>query len=382
MRRTTASLLTAGLVLGGVFATTTPAVADEPIPLSDAATVVSAIAPGLIDSVAPSDVSRSATPAVPLSIDESEIRPTVSVGDESQQQTPLSITLLDAPASASAASGEFAVFADDLDNNAQYVQATPNGLRLLSATNTVASSQTVTYKLAFDSEGAVTALPEAGGGFLFVNAHGEAIGTISAPWALDANQRSLPTTFTYANGVLTQTIDTSSSATAYPVLADPNWTYSLTYTLGATTPNAVWNELHRCFNCNFPLAGAPSAFPGAGQVMPLTLGGLGNFSVKRNIAYNYTNPNVAPGLNSGFQLEAVAGHVDGAGSTIGFDYYKRFSDGKVVMTVNAFIKNDFVGGNTLYKSLAGDSWGQFAGNLIRNLGLPIPPQEPPTPPRG
>lgn len=43
--------------------------------------------------------------------------------------------------------------------------------------------------------------------------------TIHIPWAVDANGRSLPTTYTYANGVLTQRINTTGAA--FPVVADP-----------------------------------------------------------------------------------------------------------------------------------------------------------------
>lgn len=43
--------------------------------------------------------------------------------------------------------------------------------------------------------------------------------TIHTPWAVDANGKSLPTTYTYANGVLTQRINTTGAA--FPVVADP-----------------------------------------------------------------------------------------------------------------------------------------------------------------
>lgn len=33
--------------------------------------------------------------------------------------------------------------------------------------------------------------------------------------------------------------------------------------------NDAFKELHRCFNCSFPVAGAPHAFPTNGQYIPL-----------------------------------------------------------------------------------------------------------------
>jgi hypothetical protein len=43
--------------------------------------------------------------------------------------------------------------------------------------------------------------------------------TIHTPWAVDASGKSLPTTYTFANGVLTQKINTTGAA--FPVVADP-----------------------------------------------------------------------------------------------------------------------------------------------------------------
>jgi len=45
------------------------------------------------------------------------------------------------------------------------------------------------------------------------------VATIHTPWALDADGKSLPTTYAYANGSLTQKINTTGAA--FPVVADP-----------------------------------------------------------------------------------------------------------------------------------------------------------------
>jgi hypothetical protein len=48
--------------------------------------------------------------------------------------------------------------------------------------------------------------------------------TIKAPWAVDAVGKSLPTKYTFANGVLTQKVDTVGAS--FPVVADPaGWSF-------------------------------------------------------------------------------------------------------------------------------------------------------------
>lgn len=64
--------------------------------------------------------------------------------------------------------------------------------------------------------------PRTGAGTLDV------FGTIEAPWAVDANNRSLPTSYTYADGVLTQTVDLTGAR--FPVVTDPTVTgYGIHY---------------------------------------------------------------------------------------------------------------------------------------------------------
>ena len=45
--------------------------------------------------------------------------------------------------------------------------------------------------------------------------------TIDKPWAVDAAGKNLPTTYAFANGVLTQKINTAGAT--FPVVADPTW---------------------------------------------------------------------------------------------------------------------------------------------------------------
>jgi hypothetical protein len=42
-----------------------------------------------------------------------------------------------------------------------------------------------------------------------------------------------------------------------------------------TSSDDVWKELQRCFNCNFPMGGAPKEFPKVGDKLPLEIKALG-----------------------------------------------------------------------------------------------------------
>jgi len=53
-----------------------------------------------------------------------------------------------------------------------------------------------------------------------------AVGEFQSPWAKDANGRELPTSYRIEGNTLVQTVTTSAS-TAYPIVADPKWTWGI-----------------------------------------------------------------------------------------------------------------------------------------------------------
>jgi hypothetical protein len=86
---------------------------------------------------------------------------------------------------------------------------------------------TITDKTASPTYGFALELPvsthaelEADGSVLITDNDGFAVGGVFKPWAKDANGKSVPTHYSLANGVLTQTIDFTPE-TAFPVVADP-----------------------------------------------------------------------------------------------------------------------------------------------------------------
>jgi hypothetical protein len=61
------------------------------------------------------------------------------------------------------------------------------------------------------------------GGVNIIDSTGAVAGTISPPWALDAIDQGLPTTFTVSGNTVTQHVNTTTAV--FPVVADPHWTW-------------------------------------------------------------------------------------------------------------------------------------------------------------
>ena len=108
-----------------------------------------------------------------------------------------------------------------------HAQHTATSVRMM-ATITDASQTAVSYPLGLPAGVEVKALTD---GSMVVTPRVNnpnrvvEVGSIAAPWAVDANGKSLPTFYTYRNGVLTQHVDLAGAA--YPVVADPYVTFGV-----------------------------------------------------------------------------------------------------------------------------------------------------------
>lgn len=91
--------------------------------------------------------------------------------------------------------------------------------------NTVISDATApvrySYNLTIPEGGHIV---QAGDGYLIANADGDAIASIAAPWAKDANGAAVPTRYELDGTTLTQIIDFTNT-TAFPVVADPQFAW-------------------------------------------------------------------------------------------------------------------------------------------------------------
>ncbi|MFF5494564.1 hypothetical protein [Streptomyces aquilus] len=64
------------------------------------------------------------------------------------------------------------------------------------------------------------------GGLVVLGASGSIIGGLETPWAKDANGKAVPTSYTLEGNTVTQTV-TPNADTAFPVVADPKWTWGI-----------------------------------------------------------------------------------------------------------------------------------------------------------
>ena len=248
--------------------------------------------------------------------------------------------------------------------------ATSSGdsMRIISQTYSKETTSVIEFKTNLASDAYLLTVPNVG--IQILTPDGTYLGTLGTPWAFDANRRPLATSLSLSNGTLIQKIATSSD-TAYPVISDPNWTYILDFWLrnpfsspSKRTPSVATAMLKSCFNCYFPIQGAPLIYPYVGQTMPLQMqrpvppGDFLPAPVKVTSVYQY-----------GWKFTALPGHVDGAGSTIQFNWYSD-AIGWLHLSVNASIVNPdpcglWVACQPVYVLFAARKWQELFDNVTR-----------------
>lgn len=150
-----------------------------------------------------------------------------------------------------------------------------------------------------------------------------------------------------------------------PSASTHHWNYWFTYPVGHASPTDIWNRLHTCFSCGIPITGAPTAFPQVGDVVPFTLNRFGDDSFRVSTLYDYSDPEVRPGVDSGLILTATDQNIGGAGSVMNIDFTVRATDGQTIMTVSADVENDFgsSGRRQAYAQWEHDQWARVADRL-------------------
>ena len=262
------------------------------------------------------------------------------------------------------------VWRTDSDQVAAYVQPIGSGVRVLTAVSSSDAPRSYSYDLDVPVG---TSLRNNALGFLLIDPNGSALGQLLAPWAKDANGADVPTSYSFSGNTLTQEVELDDPGIAYPVLVDPAWTYVHTRDIGNKTPSQVRSKLLNCFNCYFPVEGAPRNFPSPDQSLPLIVRPFVGSPVWWNFhcyfGYSYFD---VDGNKSwfGYDFRAAADHVDGEGSTISFDFNPRWSTNYpsyifTQLVVSGYIMNDDpVGvGQPAYLLAATTTWNQFAYNL-------------------
>lgn len=330
-----ASLL---LVLFGVQ----PALADDAPEISNAVDTISSVAPGLLAQTspdAPVDVSQptdNQSPEISVANVDAGLATGTSFSVDYATSTDMTVDGL-------------TVLGTETPDVMAYVQPTAMGVRVITA---IASSDAPSdYSYSFDVP-SDTQLVEGSSGF-YLESGTDVLGTILPAWATDSSGNPVTTSYSWDSGVLTQHVDLTSPSIDFPVLADPAWGYSYSYTLNKS-PAASKALLKSCFNCYFPVTGAPRGFPVAGQVLPLWVG-LANFECKFRAEFNSTN-------YFGYQFDATKNHIDGLGSNIIFEF--AVAGGVKKLIVSAYIvNNSWWNNNAAYRLGALSNWANFANKL-------------------
>jgi hypothetical protein len=144
----------------------------------------------------------------------------------------------------------------------------------------------------------------------------------------------------------------------------------------------VWKELNRCFNCNFPIGGAPRGFPRVGDELPLEIRiagqQLANLPVRVTQIERTAN-------DIDIEFATLPGHVDGDGSTIHFHFSEQ--GGQLHLGIRGYITDGPGTGDipilgpvldpalrTGYTAVAQGTWQPYMDRLTRHIaqakGLP------------
>lgn len=303
----------------------------------------------LLDQVVPNIASETGS-ETEISISELETSHSALISDEVGQnaQRKTSLEILSVATAQKLGSGLTSLRSID-DNNQFVVQPLVEGFRILNIIPDEKAIHRFSFRIHAPSG---TKLVESLGS-IRLELGDEILGIIRAPWAVDSNGTSVETHFDVQGFTVTQTIERSSDS-VYPVIADPNWGYAFTYSQ-TNSPATSWNALHGCFNCYFPVSGAPTKWPSYGTILNLTSAGM---NMQCMMSFVTTGTNLYR-----WKFNATSAHVDGYGSYITFELSKYPVSGKNRLIVDAFIVKDFALGNALYEAAANANWAKFAANL-------------------
>lgn len=246
------------------------------------------------------------------------------------------------------------------------------GLQLVSVIADASAPTEFSYSLRLPSEAVV--YRASSGALVVEDGSDEGIGKFEAPWAVDADGREVPTHFEYEGGALRQVVEHSASEYTYPIVADPAWSYTYTaaarqgngaLVTGSEVPWDVYTELKRCFNCSFPVSGAPKAYPKKGQLIKLNASPFTCINVPAPVRF-YPLGSAGSG-SPDWYFTAEAGHFDGEGSKISFDFYKP-KGYPVRIAIAATVKKDNgSAANAANAYVAKNTWSQFINSLILNI---------------
>lgn len=352
--------------------------AESSLDIYDAESVITAIAPEIsLDGVTLDSVNldvRQSESSVDISFGATVEQRESKRGDVPDEIAPVISPDLSFTASYFDAQrgqiGEISVWATDSPSVAAYVQPLSAGVRVMTAIADDSAPTRYGYDLDVP---AGSYLRQNDLGNTLWAPDGTFLGQLHTPWARDAAGLELPTHYEWNEGTLTQVVDLDAAGITFPVLVDPAWTYGYMYDIALKSVSQTRSMLHTCFNCYFPVEGAPASFPTTSEYLPLIVRPWAGSPIQWDFScyFNLEQVTVHSGYTYfNFSFQASTTHVDGDGSWISFDFSPRdpsqppaYAGTRLV--VNAYIVNDDpVGlGRPAYEFAASQNWGVFANNI-------------------
>lgn len=152
-------------------------------------------------------------------------------------------------------------------------------------------------------------------GYLLENDEGT-VAAFTDITATDAQGQDVEAWYTWKDGVLHQEFD-HGQVSEYPVSVSSGWSYSYTFSYGKTKYQAS-SMVRGCFNCYFPISGAPRNYPSSGQLLPLRVAVIGNFECRMGLTQ-------LPDSNHSFffNFRTTSNHLYGTGHTVNFSFGDR-----------------------------------------------------------
>lgn len=371
LARTCLAIIVGGVLVGG--SSVTVASADTVLDVSDPVTMMTKLAPDYVTE-SPEDVSVT-TPTDDATNGAPKISPHVGGGpailhlprnsadiyaSEFNYRTRVSFP---DQSGFTKQVGEYSVY--ESGDKASYVKATPDGGQVIFTAN---NKSETSFSVSFNSSLIDSLLVEDGVQLLSFSDSSEF--ALYPAWARDASGASLPTSYQITTSTTSTKIAqlvTTTATTKYPILADPAWSYSKTHSVGNTSRTDAKNRLHKCFNCNFPIQGAPKDFPKDGTDLPLYVG-IKTDGVDLLVDFHctfekeWTNYDQGGGY-WGFRFNAAEHHVDGIGSHINFTF--RSGRTSNTLTVYGYVKKSHPLHlpRAVYVAGADYAWSKFASKM-------------------
>lgn len=124
----------------------------------------------------------------------------------------------------------------------------------------------------------------------------------------------------------------------------------------AWKPSLAISQLKSCFNCTFPIKGAPRKYPAENQ--RLNLKACAAYFVCKNAPVRYHKGGIA----NGWYFTAEQGHFDGKGSKVYFQFYAEKNTHYLMLHVWAYVTHPTVP-DSLNKRFARDKWQDFSHTM-------------------